>query len=153
MGYRKVLVAFDGSKGSMDALKQGMDYMKDDQFREFTIVNVVNAEPEPAYVAPGAIPPVVQRNEVQENKQVELVEKGEQTINEAKTALIKENMHANIIVLEGEPAKRICDYAEEHEMDLIIIGNRGLSGLKKLVQGSVSQKVTKQASCSVLVVK
>ena len=56
-------------------------------------------------------------------------------------------------LLQGQPANEICNYAKENDIDLIVIGNRGLSGLKKLVMGSVSDKVTHLAECPVLVVK
>jgi nucleotide-binding universal stress UspA family protein len=64
-----------------------------------------------------------------------------------------ENIEAKTEVLEGEVAENIIRYAEENDTDLVMIGNRGLGGLKKLVLGSVSQKVVQKASCPVLVVK
>ena len=47
----------------------------------------------------------------------------------------------------------IVDYAEENNIDLIIIGTRGRSGFKKLLLGSVASHVVTYAHCPVLVVK
>jgi nucleotide-binding universal stress UspA family protein len=52
----------------------------------------------------------------------------------------------------GAPALRICEVAQAWQADLIVVGHRGLAGLKELVQGSVSNDVTHHAPCSVLTV-
>ena len=52
--------------------------------------------------------------------------------------------------LVGNSGETICAIAQEREADLIIIGHRGLSGVKELIQGSVSNYVFHHASCSVL---
>lgn len=53
----------------------------------------------------------------------------------------------------GEPAAEIVRLANIHQADLIILGSRGLSGIDRILQGSVSSEVLEQAPCSVLVVK
>lgn len=55
--------------------------------------------------------------------------------------------------LVGNPAIVICKAAQEWGADLILIGNRGRTGLSELVLGSVSNHVMHRASCSVLVMK
>ena len=50
-------------------------------------------------------------------------------------------------------AKREVNYAEENNIELIVIGTRGLSGFKKLLVGSVATNVVTYAHCPVLVVK
>ncbi len=52
--------------------------------------------------------------------------------------------------LAGNPGATICALAQEWEAALIIIGHRGLSGVKELIQGSVSNHVFHHAPCSVL---
>jgi nucleotide-binding universal stress UspA family protein len=47
----------------------------------------------------------------------------------------------------------IVSYAKNHQVDLIVIGSRGLKGLKKILLGSVSEEVSQKASCQVLIVK
>ncbi|MGH7999033.1 MAG: universal stress protein [Brasilonema sp.] len=62
-------------------------------------------------------------------------------------------VESNIELVTGDPAEEIIRLANIYKADLIIIGSRGLTGLKRIVQGSVSSQVVEEANCSVLVVK
>ena len=53
----------------------------------------------------------------------------------------------------GRPADEVVKYAYEHDVDLIVMGTRGIRGFKKLRLGSVSERVLKLAHCPVMVVK
>lgn len=57
------------------------------------------------------------------------------------------------MLCEGNPAEAILDTAKQVDADLIVVGTRGLSGLKELLLGSVSHKVIQLSPCSCLVVK
>lgn len=57
------------------------------------------------------------------------------------------------VIKEGSPAKEILKVAEEEDIDLIIIGSSGKSRFDKFLMGSVADKVSKHASCSVMVVR
>lgn len=54
---------------------------------------------------------------------------------------------------EGTVAAEILGFAEQHAVDLIVLGAQGLTGLERFVLGSVTEKVMRQAPCPVLVVK
>jgi nucleotide-binding universal stress UspA family protein len=54
---------------------------------------------------------------------------------------------------QGEPADAILDVAEEEGADLIIVGNKGMTGAKRFLLGSVPNKVSHHAPCSVLIVR
>lgn len=56
-------------------------------------------------------------------------------------------------IVSGDPAEEIIRLANIYHADLIVIGSRGLIGLKRIIQGSVSSQVVEDAPCSVLVVK
>ena len=56
-------------------------------------------------------------------------------------------------LVTGNPADEIIRLANIYQADLIVIGSRGLTGMKRIVQGSVSSQVVEEANCSVLVVK
>lgn len=56
-------------------------------------------------------------------------------------------------IVAGDPAIEIVRLAHIHQADLIVIGSRGLTGLKRIIEGSVSSQVVADAPCSVLVVK
>jgi nucleotide-binding universal stress UspA family protein len=57
------------------------------------------------------------------------------------------------VVRKGHVAQTIISTAKDEEADLIILGSRGLSKIRSLLMGSISQKVALYAPCSVLVVK
>ena len=57
------------------------------------------------------------------------------------------------VFAQGDPAEEILRAAERHRADLIVMGSKGLTGLERYLLGSVSRKVARHASCSVLVVR
>lgn len=61
--------------------------------------------------------------------------------------------NVSVAVLDGDPAKRILEYAKRQDVDCIVMGHRGLSDVKSLLLGSVSQKVSNQAPCTCIAVK
>lgn len=52
----------------------------------------------------------------------------------------------------GQPVQAIIDYAKEHEIDLIVIGTHGHTGLSRMLLGSIAEKVVRLAACPVLTV-
>lgn len=56
-------------------------------------------------------------------------------------------------VVTGDPAIELVRLAHIYHAELIVMGNRGLTGLKRIIEGSVSSQVLTEAPCSVLVVK
>jgi nucleotide-binding universal stress UspA family protein len=57
------------------------------------------------------------------------------------------------VVCEGYAATVIVEEAQAREVDLIVIGTHGLSGLKHLLLGSIAERVVQKAHCPVLTVK
>jgi nucleotide-binding universal stress UspA family protein len=54
---------------------------------------------------------------------------------------------------QGDPADAILDVAEERDADLIVVGNKGMTGAKRFLLGSVPNKVSHHAPCSVLIIR
>jgi nucleotide-binding universal stress UspA family protein len=54
---------------------------------------------------------------------------------------------------QGDPADAILDVAEEQEAGLIVVGNKGLTGAERFLLGSVPNKVSHHAPCSVLIIR
>jgi nucleotide-binding universal stress UspA family protein len=54
---------------------------------------------------------------------------------------------------QGDPADAIIDVAEEQNCDLIVVGNKGMTGAKRFLLGSVPNKISHHAPCSVLIVR
>jgi nucleotide-binding universal stress UspA family protein len=75
-------------------------------------------------------------------------------LNEAKELVEKAGVEkVNLHPREGDPADAILDVAEERNADLIVVGNKGMSGAKRFLLGSVPNKVSHHAPCSVLIVR
>jgi nucleotide-binding universal stress UspA family protein len=76
------------------------------------------------------------------------------TLREAKELL--EDLGVTDVQLhprEGDPADAILDVAEEQGSDLIVVGNKGMTGAKRFLLGSVPNKVSHHAPCSVLIIR
>ncbi len=56
-------------------------------------------------------------------------------------------------ILHGDPAQKICEFAEKLNAHLVVIGTRGLGKIQSKLFGSVSEKIIKNCPCSVLVVR
>lgn len=71
------------------------------------------------------------------------------------TALCREKGVTKVTgtVEEGNPAKIILEVAESASVDMIVMGSRGLSDLKGILVGSVSQKVSQLSKCTCVTVK
>jgi nucleotide-binding universal stress UspA family protein len=54
---------------------------------------------------------------------------------------------------EGDPADAILDVAEENDADLVLVGNKGMTGARRFLLGSVPNKISHHAPCSVLIVR
>jgi nucleotide-binding universal stress UspA family protein len=57
------------------------------------------------------------------------------------------------IMVKGSPASIMLDYAEEQNINLIVVGTRGRSGIKKMLLGSIASELVTHAASPVLVVK
>ncbi len=92
-------------------------------------------------------------------KVVTVYEKGSETkaetiLNEAAHELKKENIaHDVALVVGSDTAKILTTMAKQENIDLIVVGSRGLGGKVSMLLGSVSKKVVGNAYCNVLVVK
>ncbi|MGA7977566.1 MAG: universal stress protein [Nitrososphaeraceae archaeon] len=63
------------------------------------------------------------------------------------------DIKTDIIIGKTSVVKSIVEYAEEHKIDLIVVGTRGMSGIKKMLLGSTASGVVTYAHCPVTVVK
>ena len=56
-------------------------------------------------------------------------------------------------MITGEPADAISRFANEHDIDIVVMGTHGRTGLMRLLMGSVAEAVVRRAKCAVLTVK
>jgi nucleotide-binding universal stress UspA family protein len=77
----------------------------------------------------------------------------EATLGEAAEAIQGEGVTVGTYAREGDPADAILDVAEERNADLIVVGNKGMTGAKRFLLGSVPNKVSHHAPCSVMIIR
>ncbi|HSE22925.1 MAG TPA: universal stress protein [Pyrinomonadaceae bacterium] len=83
----------------------------------------------------------------------EMTKQAKQVVTDVAQTMPADGPAVETAVIFGDPRSVIIDYAEEWSADLVVIGSRGLTGLKRLVLGSVAQSVVSHAPCSVAVVR
>lgn len=144
MLFSKILAAYDGSKAANKALDKAVELMK---MTPGATLEVVHAFDFPRfYIAEGFAPVPAKVNQ-------DFYELAEKTVEEVKNRLEADGVAAKVEMVQGAPAESILDYADKHGNDVIIIGSRGLGGIREFVLGSVSHNVVQHARIPVLVVK
>ncbi len=121
-----ILVPVDGSKNAMQAVNFAVSLAKENSNTRVTILSVI---------APFT--------ETKAGMALEI----------AKNAFNEAGLIVHTTLLEGEPANTIIKYAQEQNIDHIIMGHRGMSALKSMVLGSVSQKVLYNTNTPVTIIK
>ncbi len=137
--YRKILVAFDGSESGKNALKQA----------------IVLAKLHKSWIKVLAVVPTYEGDlELVGVSEIEKVLKGprEKLIRMAQEVARAEGTEVMTNVQQGEPYETIVDVCREESCDLIVMGRRGLSRLKRMLMGSVTAKVIGHSEKDVLVV-
>jgi nucleotide-binding universal stress UspA family protein len=66
---------------------------------------------------------------------------------------MRDDMNVEAVVVQGVPFAEIISTAREKDIDMIVIGSHGRTGLKHMMLGSVSEKVVRKAPCPVLTVR
>jgi nucleotide-binding universal stress UspA family protein len=139
--FFKVLVAIDSSDASMDAADYST-FMSERYNAELYALHVIHADVD--LYGPH------ETSEFTRNMRNE----GEKYLNKVKVKAIEKNIHIKTEIISSKDiAGGILDFAEENNIDLIVIGTRGRSGFKRLLLGSVASHVVTYAYCPVLVVK
>jgi nucleotide-binding universal stress UspA family protein len=77
----------------------------------------------------------------------------EATLREAAEEVRAAGVAVRTYAREGDAADAILDVAEENGADLIVVGNKGMTGAKRFLLGSVPNKVSHHAPCSVLIIR
>ena len=77
----------------------------------------------------------------------------EATLTDAAEIAASKGVVVETFSRRGDPADAILDVAEEQGADLIVVGNKGMTGAKRFLLGSVPNKVSHHAPCSVLIIR
>ncbi|MCS0672742.1 universal stress protein [Cytobacillus firmus] len=170
MFFEKIVVGYDDTDGSRQALNMAIELVKQHpeaqllitQVFEETIENVpISNEKaiEPVrtngYLLEGIqIPPLpVYHDESSATTHARVKHSVDNTFFNAREILEPYNINVKFDVIEGSPADSISEYAAAENADLIIVGSSGKGGIKKMFLGSTSSKIAKNAPCPVLIAK
>ncbi|MFK4345157.1 MULTISPECIES: universal stress protein [unclassified Paenibacillus] len=141
--FDKIIVAIDKAEITNKLLNATVEIARNKQ-TQVTLVNVSQG-----YVSNGM-------TYLPENFLEEILNEMEKAsleqLQQAKSKLESAGINPETLHLKGDPAHEILNYARDSEQQLIIIGSRGLSGIKEMMLGSVSHKVSQLSSCPVLIV-
>jgi nucleotide-binding universal stress UspA family protein len=141
----RILVPTDFSKHSHNALNYASAFAEKfgaELFLLHVVQDLALFIPEAVSVAPPAVPPIEQMTAA---------------VREELDRLVRDNdlgrLTVHCDVREGTPFYEIIQYAKEANIDLIIMGTHGRSGLAHVLLGSVSERVVRKAPCPVLTVR
>lgn len=138
IGWKKILVATDGSRYSGLATDKAIDFAKS-YGGSLTAVSVVDVPSEFYAEAPGAVD--------------KLIANAKGFVAAVSKKAEANDIAASTFVGEGEAFEIITRLVQKEKIDVIIMGSHGRTGLKRLLMGSVTEKVIGHAPCPVLVVK
>jgi len=182
--FSKILVAFDGSKPSMDAVEIAME-IGNKYNSSLIILHILDGYKYPYLLSSVVLAPTYGSDKLEKERQKfeELMNSLREKYNAGnRDMLASENdkvilegtnttttstgiadststdstgssFETAIIEAETSAASTIVDYAETKNVDLLVIGSKGRTGLKKMLVGSTASEVLKYAHCPVLVVR
>lgn len=141
--FRKILVPVDGSPLSIAAVHKAAALAEKFQ-GELTLLNVVVNPVQNGVFDPGlvVIPPEI----------ITALEEEGVRILETAAKEVPSGIAARTVQKFGHPAQTILELAREEGYDLIVIGSRGLGEIRGYLLGSVSDRVTHHAPCTVMIV-
>ena len=150
--FQKILVGIDGSDKSVEAADYSLSIAKNTN-AQLIILNVLETEPwyygKNAYewASPDELNKVYEKEKAKIQKILDNIQEKAKTVGiESKTKIL-------MIPRTEDTVKPILKYAEDEEIDLIVVGTRGRTGIKKMLLGSVASGVVTYAHCPVIVVK
>jgi nucleotide-binding universal stress UspA family protein len=150
--YRSIVVGTDDSKTAREAVKHAVTLAKAfdatlhivSAFKGLSAAMALGSADAEAALA--VDPDLLVRHEAAIGEGVEA------TLHACATEVRAEGVACKTHALPGDAAEAILDVAEKQRADLVVVGNRGMSGAKRFLLGSVPNKVAHHATCHVLIV-
>jgi nucleotide-binding universal stress UspA family protein len=142
----RILVAVDGSSISMNAADCAITLAKNDNDAEILVINVID------------LSPIFKMLPSDTRKQLSSIGRQDasqifDTVAEIAKRHGVKKINAEMVETSLSVADEIMRYAKEKEVDLIVVGTKGRSGMSKALLGSVASKIVTYSPCSVLVVR
>jgi nucleotide-binding universal stress UspA family protein len=139
--YKRVLVPLDGSELAEETLPHAAVHAG--QFGgEIVLLKVLEPLPEPSMAGRGAV----------RSAEVASAQLAEDYLEGIAAGLREQGIPAQTVTVEGKPYVEIIRFAEENEIDLVVMSTRGHSGLSRWLLGSVADRVARGATVPLLLV-
>ena len=144
--FTRIVVGTDGSETAAEAVSQAVDLAKL-AGAELSIVSAYEPLSKRRVEAEKLDAPADVQYEIGPREDVNLV------LDAAAASARKEGVEVQTHPVEAEPAEAILNVAEETKADLIVVGNKGMTGARRFLLGSVPNNVSHHAPCSVIIVR
>ena len=153
----KILVAIDGSLHSMKAVELAIEMSEkeqsnktEDDDRGLTALTVLDVSKPRKFLSSFIAAPTYGLRELDEERNA-----AKHWMDAVRKKAEEKKIPFRSEIIEGlvSAEATIVDYAESHQIDLIVVGTRGRTGFSKVLLGSVASRVVEYAHCSVVVVK
>ena len=144
--FTRIVVGTDGSETAAEAVRQAVDLAKLAGAR-LSIVSAFEPVSKRRLEGEQQDAPVDVQHEIGPREDVNLV------LDAAAATAKKEGVEVQTHPVEGAPSEAILNVAEETKADLIVVGNKGMTGARRFLLGSVPNNVSHHAPCSVIIVR
>ena len=137
-----VLVAFDGSPLSESALTHAVENYPNASITAMYVINPIDSIID---VEAGGLP-------VAEDWYDNAQERATAIQTTATTLAADHDIDLKTVTEVGKPAREIVEYADNHDIDHIVVGSHGRSGIDRAILGSVAERVTRRARIPVTII-
>lgn len=146
--FKKILLAVDGSEPSQKASEKALS-LAEAYGAEVILLTVINPPPTHSVEFSGIFTtPVI------EPEMIKLFEeRGKELLAAVEKNYLNKNIPHRLVLKMGTPAEEIIQIARQENVDAIIMGSRGLTGMDRFLLGSTSERVVRHAHCSVIIVR
>jgi nucleotide-binding universal stress UspA family protein len=140
MAAKHILACVDFSEQSTRSLAEAGEYARANGSK----VTLIHVSDPRAFIPPQAV--------------VETASEADEAAHRAALEALRDQRLADVdveiaVLADHAPAKTICEYAQTHDVDLIIVGSHGRGGMERWLIGSVAERVVRHATTNVYVVR
>jgi nucleotide-binding universal stress UspA family protein len=144
--FTRIVVGTDGSETASEAVRQAVDLAKL-AGAKLDIVSAYEPVSTRRLAGEQLDAPADVQHEIGPREDVNLI------LESAAASAKSQDLEVQTHAVEAEPAEAVLNVAEQTKADLIVVGNKGMSGARRFLLGSVPNKVSHHAPCSVIIVR
>jgi nucleotide-binding universal stress UspA family protein len=154
VNFKKIMVATDGSTCSMLAADKGIELARLSKGTVYAVYVISTAYTTPIdrdYIYSTGMNPYYES--MYEAMHEAMKNLGQQAVDYVKSLGEMKGVNVEAVLLEGNPSEELIQYAEEEQMDVVIMGTIGKKGLDRLLLGSVTGNLVRHSKVPVMVIR